>query len=86
MSLTKTEEHDLIIAAQSGDVSAKMALVDAYVPAMRGIIDESIHGRCLDYSGQVAAVVCLDLAGTRVVQVWAVLNPDKLRSWNRPRA
>ncbi|MFE1589070.1 RNA polymerase subunit sigma [Streptomyces sp. NPDC058737] len=38
------------------------------------------------YDGQVAAVVCLDLAGTRVVQVWAVLNPDKLRSWNRPRA
>ncbi|MFF8572589.1 RNA polymerase subunit sigma [Streptomyces sp. NPDC015408] len=38
------------------------------------------------YDGQVAAVVCLDLAGTRVVQVWAVLNPDKLRSWNRPGA
>lgn len=38
------------------------------------------------YDGQVAAVVCLDLAGTRVVQVWVVLNPDKLRSWNRPRA
>ncbi|WP_406133801.1 RNA polymerase subunit sigma [Streptomyces anthocyanicus] len=38
------------------------------------------------YDGQVAAVICLDLAGSRVVQVWAVLNPDKLRSWNRPRA
>ncbi|MFL9657185.1 RNA polymerase subunit sigma [Streptomyces sp. PB17] len=38
------------------------------------------------YDGQVAAVVCLDLAGSRVVQVWAILNPDKLRSWNRPRA
>ncbi|WP_109030492.1 sigma-70 family RNA polymerase sigma factor family protein [Streptomyces rubrogriseus] len=38
------------------------------------------------YDGQVAAVVCLDLAGTRVVQIWVVLNPDKLRSWNRPRA
>ncbi|MFJ7235143.1 RNA polymerase subunit sigma [Streptomyces tendae] len=37
------------------------------------------------YDGQVAAVVSLDLAGTRVVQVWVVLNPDKLRSWNRPR-
>ncbi|MFD7818663.1 RNA polymerase subunit sigma [Streptomyces sp. NPDC059785] len=35
--------------------------------------------------GQVAAVVGLDVAGSRVVQVWAVLNPDKLRSWNRPR-
>jgi RNA polymerase sigma-70 factor (ECF subfamily) len=38
------------------------------------------------YDGQVAAVVCLDLAGSRVVQVWVVLNPDKLRYWNRPRA
>ncbi|XVV33744.1 RNA polymerase subunit sigma [Streptomyces sp. CA-100214] len=38
------------------------------------------------YDGQVAGVVCLDLAGTRVAQVWVVLNPDKLRSWNRPRA
>ncbi|MFF7104800.1 RNA polymerase subunit sigma [Streptomyces nigra] len=37
------------------------------------------------YDGRVAAVVCLDVAGSRVVQVWAVLNPDKLRSWNRPR-
>ncbi|WKX22674.1 MULTISPECIES: RNA polymerase subunit sigma [unclassified Streptomyces] len=38
------------------------------------------------YDGQVATVVSLDLAGARVVQVWVVLNPDKLRSWNRPRA
>ncbi|MFG2359751.1 RNA polymerase subunit sigma [Streptomyces sp. NPDC048521] len=37
------------------------------------------------YDDQVAAVVTLDIAGSRVVQVWVVLNPDKLRSWNRPR-
>ncbi|WP_406425695.1 RNA polymerase subunit sigma [Streptomyces sp. NBC_01589] len=36
------------------------------------------------YDDQVAAVVVLDMAGSRVVQVWVVLNPDKLRSWNRP--
>ena len=36
------------------------------------------------YDDQVAAVVSLDMAGSRVVQVWVVLNPDKLRSWNRP--
>jgi RNA polymerase sigma-70 factor (ECF subfamily) len=36
------------------------------------------------YDDQVAAVVTLDIAGSRVVQVWVVLNPDKLRSWNRP--
>ncbi|QIY66137.1 sigma factor [Streptomyces sp. RPA4-2] len=37
------------------------------------------------YDDQVAAVVALDVAGSRVVEVWVVLNPDKLRSWNRPR-
>ncbi|MDH6553758.1 RNA polymerase sigma-70 factor (ECF subfamily) [Streptomyces sp. SAI-117] len=36
--------------------------------------------RCDD---QVAAVLTLDIADSLVVQVWAVLNPDKLRSWNR---
>jgi RNA polymerase sigma-70 factor (ECF subfamily) len=30
----------------------------------------------------VAAVVSLDVADRRVAQVWAVLNPDKLRRWN----
>ncbi|MFJ8510351.1 RNA polymerase subunit sigma [Streptomyces avermitilis] len=38
--------------------------------------------RCDD---QVAAVLTLDIADSLVVQVWAVLNPDKLRSWNRSR-
>ncbi|MEV6176756.1 RNA polymerase subunit sigma [Streptomyces sp. NPDC052015] len=38
------------------------------------------------YDDQVAAVVTLDVTGSRVVQVWVVLNPDKLRSWNRPRS
>ncbi|KAB2976231.1 RNA polymerase subunit sigma [Streptomyces sp. SS1-1] len=48
----------------------------------------SVNGRTglvVRYEGRVAAVVCLDMAGSRVVQVWAVLNPDKLRSWNFPR-
>ncbi|TXS41788.1 sigma-70 family RNA polymerase sigma factor family protein [Streptomyces sp. OR43] len=41
-------------------------------------------GLVVRYGDQVAAVVGLDMAGARVVQVWVVLNPDKLRSWNRP--
>lgn len=48
----------------------------------------SVNGRAglvARYDGQVAAVVSLDVAGSQVVQVWVVLNPDKLRSWNRPR-
>lgn len=38
------------------------------------------------YDHQVAAVVTLDVAEHRVGQVWVVLNPDKLRSWNQPPA
>ncbi|MFD0057323.1 RNA polymerase subunit sigma [Streptomyces sp. NPDC127168] len=37
------------------------------------------------YDDQVAAVITFDVAGARVVLVWVVLNPDKLRSWNHPR-
>ena len=28
-------------------------------------------------------VVCLDVRRHRVTDVWVVLNPDKLRHWNR---
>ncbi|MFI8182383.1 RNA polymerase subunit sigma [Actinacidiphila glaucinigra] len=31
----------------------------------------------------VAAVISLDVTDRRVAQVWAVLNPDKLRRWNQ---
>ncbi|MGW0084843.1 RNA polymerase subunit sigma [Streptomyces sp. NPDC003393] len=36
------------------------------------------------YRHQVAAVVVLDIDDHRIALVWVVLNPDKLRSWNRP--
>ncbi|MGW1726860.1 RNA polymerase subunit sigma [Streptomyces sp. NPDC002306] len=48
----------------------------------------SVNGRTglvARYDDQVAAVISLDIAGSRVVQVWVILNPDKLRAWNRPR-
>jgi RNA polymerase sigma-70 factor, ECF subfamily len=41
-------------------------------------------GIVVRYGGQVAAVISFDIADHHVVQVWAVLNPDKLRLWNRP--
>lgn len=47
----------------------------------------SVNGRSglvARYDGQVAAVVGLDVAGSQVLQVWVVLNPDKLCSWNQP--
>ncbi|MFG2359746.1 RNA polymerase subunit sigma [Streptomyces sp. NPDC048521] len=33
---------------------------------------------------QVAAVISFDITDHHVTHVWAVLNPDKLRTWNRP--
>ncbi|MET7434925.1 sigma factor-like helix-turn-helix DNA-binding protein [Streptomyces flaveolus] len=38
------------------------------------------------HNDQVAAVISFDVTGHHVIQVWAVLNPDKLRTWNRPHA
>jgi len=35
------------------------------------------HGR------RVVAVISLDVSDDRVAQVWVMLNPDKLRSWNQ---
>ncbi|MFG3142832.1 RNA polymerase subunit sigma, partial [Streptomyces sp. NPDC048211] len=49
----------------------------------------SVNGRTglvVRYDEQVVAVISLDIAGHLVVQVWVILNPDKLRSWNRPAA
>jgi RNA polymerase sigma-70 factor (ECF subfamily) len=48
---------------------------------------QSVNGRTglvVRYERRVAAVVCLDVADHRVAHVWVILNPDKLRSWNRP--
>jgi RNA polymerase sigma-70 factor (ECF subfamily) len=47
----------------------------------------SVNGRTglvASYGRRVAAVISLDVSDDRVAQVWVTLNPDKLRSWNRP--
>ena len=49
----------------------------------------SVNGRTglvARYGHQVAAVIGLDVTNDRVAQFWVMLNPDKLRSWNRPRS
>ncbi|MER7818221.1 sigma factor [Streptomyces sp. NPDC096153] len=46
----------------------------------------SVNGRTglvVRHHHQIAGVVCLDIAGHRAAQIWIILNPDKLRSWNR---
>ncbi|KOV52700.1 RNA polymerase sigma factor [Streptomyces sp. AS58] len=48
---------------------------------------QSVNGRTglvVRYHDQVAAVISLDIDDQRITQVWVVLNPDKLRSWNQP--
>ncbi|WP_171133974.1 sigma factor-like helix-turn-helix DNA-binding protein [Streptomyces sp. Z423-1] len=48
---------------------------------------QSVNGRTglvVRYDRQVAAVISLDIADHQVAQVWVILNPDKLRSWNPP--
>ncbi|MFE7168587.1 RNA polymerase subunit sigma [Streptomyces sp. NPDC057616] len=48
---------------------------------------QSVNGRTglvVRYEHRVAAVVCLGVTDHGVAQVWVILNPDKLRSWNRP--
>ncbi|MFE2889160.1 sigma factor [Streptomyces sp. NPDC059272] len=40
-------------------------------------------GIVVRYGDEVAAVISLDVAGDHVIQIWAILNPDKLRRWNR---
>ncbi|MER5436700.1 sigma factor-like helix-turn-helix DNA-binding protein [Streptomyces sp. NPDC002588] len=48
---------------------------------------QSVNGRTglvARYDHQVAAVISLDIADHHITQVWVILNPDKLRSWNQP--
>ncbi|MBX7554571.1 RNA polymerase subunit sigma [Streptomyces sp. NPDC004232] len=49
----------------------------------------SVNGRTglvVRYDRRVAAVTSLDVAGRQVVQVWVVINPDKLLPWNQATA
>ncbi|MFC8443443.1 RNA polymerase subunit sigma [Streptomyces griseoincarnatus] len=48
----------------------------------------SVNGRTglvVRHGRRVVAVLSLDVSGTEAVGVWAVVNPDKLRSWNAGR-
>ncbi|WP_443074376.1 RNA polymerase subunit sigma [Streptomyces sp. NBC_01462] len=47
----------------------------------------SVNGRTglvARYGHHVAGVIGLDITDDHVAQVWVMLNPDKLRSWNEP--
>ncbi|MEU1621070.1 hypothetical protein ABZ479_27705 [Streptomyces sp. NPDC005722] len=50
------------------------------------IAEATFNGRAglvVGHGGEAAAAISLDVRGDRVVNVWLVLNPDKLRGWER---
>ncbi|MEV1023270.1 sigma factor-like helix-turn-helix DNA-binding protein [Streptomyces sp. NPDC050264] len=63
------------------------SLLTLLAPRARTTVDpHSVNGRTglvVRYDRRVAAVISLDIADRCVVQVWVVVNPDKLRPWNR---
>ncbi|WP_432041131.1 RNA polymerase subunit sigma [Streptomyces cadmiisoli] len=50
------------------------------------LTNQLVNGRTglvVRYDGQVVTVISIDVSDREITQVWAVLNPDKLRTWNR---
>ncbi|MGW4391077.1 sigma factor-like helix-turn-helix DNA-binding protein [Streptomyces sp. NPDC004685] len=50
------------------------------------MVPHAVNGRTgliVRYENHVAAVISFDIADAHVIHVWVVLNPDKLRLWNR---
>ena len=70
-----------------GRAQVARSLLTLLAPRARTTVDtHSVNGRTglvVRYDRRVAAVAGLDIAGRRIVQVWVVINPDKLLSWNR---
>ena len=66
------------------DVARRMRQVLEQLPAE--LSEREVNGQSglvLKREGQVSAVVCVDVRRHRITDVWVVLNPDKLRHWNR---
>ncbi|GHH17195.1 RNA polymerase subunit sigma [Streptomyces lanatus] len=76
-----------LVRPVQGDVGVARSLMTLLARHPRTTLDtHSVNGRTglvVRYGRQVAAVISLDVAGPRVVQVWVTLNPDKLRAWNQ---
>lgn len=50
------------------------------------VSEQDINGQSglvLRRNGHVVGIICLNVRGARVCEVWIVLGPDRLRSWNR---
>lgn len=77
-----------LVGPVHGDTRVARSLLTLLARHPRTALDtRHVNGRTglvVRYCRQVAAVISLDVAGPHVVHVWVVLNPDKLRTWNRP--
>ncbi|MCQ4199584.1 RNA polymerase subunit sigma [Streptomyces coelicoflavus] len=72
-----------------GDQHVAGTLLTLLAPRPRTVLHlQAANGRTaivVRHHDQVAAVISFDISDQRVTHVWAVLNPDKLRGWNRPQ-
>ncbi len=60
------------------------ALLDR-APSLK-ILERTVNGRpglVTQQDGVTMAVLAFDIAGDRIKNIWAVLNPEKLRPWSR---
>ncbi|MFL6000841.1 MAG: RNA polymerase subunit sigma [Streptomyces sp.] len=82
------------VRALTGPVHGCRPVADSLLTLLAGsahttLSTHSVNGRTglvASYGRRVTAVISLDVSGDRVAQVWVMLNPDKLRSWNQPSA
>ncbi|XMA35874.1 RNA polymerase subunit sigma [Streptomyces albogriseolus] len=78
-----------LVGPVHGDAQVARTVLRLLARHPRTTLDtHSVNGRTglvVRYEQQVAAVISLDVADHHVVQVWVVLNPDKLRSFNSGR-
>jgi len=82
------------IRALTGPVHGSRPVADSLLTLLARrphttLTTHSVNGRTglvARYGRLVTAVISLDVANDRVAQFWVMLNPDKLRSWNRPCA
>ncbi|MFI9467069.1 RNA polymerase subunit sigma [Streptomyces sp. NPDC052492] len=78
-----------LVGPVHGDAQVARSVLRLLARHPRTTLDtHSVNGRTglvVRYEQQVAAVISLDVADHHVVQVWVVLNPDKLRSFNPGR-
>jgi RNA polymerase sigma factor (sigma-70 family) len=69
---------------QGGDQIARYLADLAFRDPGLTILERTVNGEpglVLQHGGVTAAVFALDIAAGRITRIWAVRNPDKLRSW-----